>query len=132
MTLVNAPWERYRDRLLPLIARTARRNHHEFSEQVDRALSDKTAFLFLCEDGFVVLEPQYRGPVIWVNVLFAYGWGENTIQRYQHQIEHLARQIGGRGVELITAVTALEPRLLQQGYTKVSGDEQIQHWEKAL
>lgn len=132
METVRASWSEYRDKLLPIIERTAQRNEHDFVGQVDEALNDDRAFLFIADDGFMILKPTHRSGCVWVTVMFAFNWGENAIERYQPEIEKMTKQIGGRGVELYTAVTALSPILCGQGYERTGQEGKVQHWQKAL
>ncbi|WP_407330547.1 hypothetical protein [Enterovibrio sp. 27052020O] len=125
-------WGECRSKLLPIMAKTATRNSHDFTQQVDDALTNGSAFLFIADDGFMVLKPTTRNGVIWVTVMFAFNWGGDAISRYQSHIETMTRQIGGRGVELFTAVAALSPILLDQGYSKAGEQDGIQHWQKVL
>lgn len=132
MTMISVKWEKYRDKLLPIIQKTQRRNDHQFVDEIDNALQEERAFLFVAEDGFLVLEPRHRKGLPWLNVMFAFNWGGNAINRYQGDVELKARQMGARGVELYTAVEGLEQALLDNGYVKTTGEARIQHWEKIL
>ncbi|PCE67528.1 hypothetical protein E8E00_04905 [Salinivibrio sp. YCSC6] len=130
--MYSKPWLNYRLHLLPIIRKTQSRNNHFFADEIDDALLDERAFLFLAEDGFVVLQPTARNGLSWLNVMFAFNWGGNAITRYQSEIELKGRQMGARGVELFTAVPGLEQALLANGYVKTSGAARVQHWEKLL
>jgi hypothetical protein len=126
------PWADFKDRLFPIIQKTQSRNDHQFADEIDNALRTERAFLFLVKDGFTVLLPKRRDGLPWLNVMFAFSWGGNAIDRYQSEVELKARQMGARGVELYTAVEGLEQALLDNGYVKTTGEARIQHWEKIL
>lgn len=128
----KAGWERYREKLIPIIQQVADRNGHDFTDEIDTALMHEHAFLFIADDGFMVLKPTVRKGITWITVLFAYSWGGDAIHRYQAQIETMTRQVGGRGVEAFTKVAALAPILEQEGYFCVEDGDDIQHWQKAL
>lgn len=130
--LYSALWHQYRDKLFPIIQKAQQRNDHQFADEIDDALQTERAFLFLVEDGFTVLLPKRRDGLPWLNVMFAFSWGGNAIDRYQPGIELKARQMGARGVELYTVVGGLEQALLDNGYVKTTGETRIQHWEKIL
>ncbi|CZF79741.1 hypothetical protein [Grimontia marina] len=128
----QADWASYRDRLLPIIRQTATRNGHDHTQDIDHALLAKRAFLFLCPDGFVVLTLRGKKKARRLLVLFAYGWGEDLITRYQPQIDDMARRAKAQKVELYTAVSGLAPLLAQQGYIRSQTKGRVGHWTKTL
>ncbi|MFL7024251.1 hypothetical protein [Enterovibrio norvegicus] len=128
----KAPWPKYRERLLPIMEEVALRNRHDFAKDVDDALLNGSAFLFVAEDGFLVLRASPREAVLWVTVMFAFNCGGNAIERYQAKVEEMTRQIGGRGIELFTAVEALSSSLLERGYVQREKAGNVRHWEKQL
>ncbi|MGF1727078.1 hypothetical protein [Photobacterium nomapromontoriensis] len=130
--LVKSEWSRYRSKLLPVIQTIEQRNSHQFSDEVDKALSSERAFLFVAQDGFLVLQPLSQGGTVTVNVMFAFNWGDSAISRYQHTIERLSRDIGARGLELYTVVVGLIPSLEMQGWQMTPSDNRIMHWTKTL
>lgn len=133
MSVVKVSWSAYRETLYPLIVQTQQRNQHQFADDIDDALSNGSAFLFVGEDGFFVLEPKadQRGTVR-VTILFAFNWGGQAIDRYQKTVEKLTREIGGRALDVYTKVSGLTPLLTQQGWQLVEVLEGIEHWEKTL
>ncbi|USH03726.1 hypothetical protein K6Q96_06955 [Grimontia kaedaensis] len=128
----QADWESYRERLLPIISQTAKRNGHDHTQRIDDALSNKRAFLFLCPDGFVVLSLRGKQEKRRLLVLFAFGWGEHLIARYQPQIDDMARRAKAQKVELYTAVLGLSPLLEKQGYIRSQTNGHVGHWTKTL
>ncbi|MGR5465372.1 hypothetical protein ACPV5G_20760 [Photobacterium damselae] len=102
-----------------------------FADEIDKALSDGRAFLFIGADGFFVLEPLSRNGIVRVNVMFAFNWGANAIDRYQSIIERLAREIGARSIELYTVVKGLIP-LLENNNWRMDSDGHVMHWVKTL
>ncbi|MGR5115032.1 hypothetical protein [Photobacterium damselae] len=102
-----------------------------FAEEIDKALSEGRAFLFIGQDGFFVLEPLSSKGLVRINIMFAFNWGGDAINRYQTMIERLAREAGARSLELYTAVKGLVP-LLEQHQWKMTGDEPVMHWVKTL
>ncbi len=131
MNIKKQNWQQYRDKLLPIIQTTEKRNSHLFSDEIDKALSSDRAFLFVGEDGFFVLQPISRTGIVTVNVMFAFNWESNAIHRYQSTIERLSREIGARGLELTTAVKGLIPLLEAHGWQQTNSDR-IMHWTKIL
>ena len=125
-------WSEYRDKLLPIIRRTEQRNHHQFTDEIDSALSNERAFLFLVSDGFMVLQPVPENGVVSVNVMFAYNEGRDAIVRYQAVIEQLTREIGGRGVHFYTKVAGLKPIAEKMGYALESVQDGIHKYKKTL
>ncbi|OBU37926.1 hypothetical protein [Photobacterium phosphoreum] len=131
MNIKQETWSVYRDKLLLIIRSTEQRNHHQFSDEIDQALSSDRAFLFVGEDGFFVLQPLSENSVVTVNVMFAFNWGGNAIERYQNMIEQLSREIGATGLELYTVVKSLVPLLEQQDWQLTNGDR-VMHFIKPL
>lgn len=131
MNIAKQNWQQYRDKLLPIIQTTEKRNSHLFSDEIDKALSSGRAFLFVSEDGFFVLQPLSENSVMTVNVMFAFNWGGNAIERYQNIIEQLSREIGATELELYTVVESLVPLLEQQDWQLTNGDR-VMHFTKPL
>ncbi|PSU69797.1 hypothetical protein C9J22_13030 [Photobacterium phosphoreum] len=131
MRINKQNWLKFREKLLPIIRETEQRNHHQFSDEIDQALSSDRAFLFVGEDGFFVLQPLSENSVVTVNVMFAFNWGGNAIERYQNRIEQLSREIGATGLELYTVVKSLVPLLEQQDWQLTNGDR-VMHFIKPL
>ncbi|MEC6796768.1 hypothetical protein C9J20_09050 [Photobacterium phosphoreum] len=131
MNIAKQNWQQYRDKLLPIIQTTEKRNSHLFSDEIDKALSSGRAFLFVGEDGFFVLQPLSENSVMTVNVMFAFNWGGNAIERYQNMIEQLSREIGATELELYTVVESLVPLLEQQDWQLTNGDR-VMHFTKPL
>ncbi|SMY34299.1 hypothetical protein [Photobacterium andalusiense] len=131
MRINKQNWLKFREKLLPIIRETEQRNHHQFSDEIDQALSSDGAFLFVGEDGFFVLQPLSENSVVTVNVMFAFNWGGNAIERYQNMIEQLSREIGATGLELYTVVKSLVPLLEQQDWQLTNGDR-VMHFIKPL
>ncbi|MGR5465348.1 hypothetical protein ACPV5G_20640 [Photobacterium damselae] len=129
--ITKKSWRDYREKLFPIIKQTERRNNHKFADEIDKALSDGRAFLFIGADGFFVLEPLSRNGIVRVNVMFAFNWGANAIDRHQSTIESLAREIGARSIELYTAVKGLIP-LLENNNWRMDSDGHVMHWVKTL
>lgn len=131
MNIAKQNWQQYRDKLLPIIQTTEKRNSHLFSDEIDKALSSGRAFLFVGEDGFFVLQPLSENSVMTVNVMFAFNWGGNAIERYQNMIEQLSREIDATELELYTVVESLVPLLEQQDWQLTNGDR-VMHFTKPL
>ncbi len=129
--IARRSWINYREQLLPLIKQTAQRNNHMFADEIDKALSEGRAFLFIGQDGFFVLEPLSSKGLVRINVMFAFNWGGDAINRYQTMIERLAREAGARSLELYTVVKGLVP-LLEQHQWRMTGNEPVMHWVKTL
>lgn len=129
--LNKADWSNLRFKLFPIIEQTEKRNNHKFADEIDKALSNDRAFLFVGEDGFFVLQPISSKGIVTVNVMFAFNWESNAIDRYQYIIEQLSREIGARGLQLTTAVTGLVPLLKAQGWQQTNTNR-IMHWTKKL
>ena len=125
-------WSKWREKLFPIIQQTEKRNNHMFAEEINSALSNDEAFLFVGEDGFFVLQPVSNNGIPSVVVMFAFNWGENAVNRYQETIEQLSREIGARSVQLYTVVKGLIPILEAQGYTLKNETDAIMQWVKPL
>ncbi|HIF9483124.1 hypothetical protein IHC88_19295 [Photobacterium damselae subsp. damselae] len=132
MNIQRVSWNNYRHKLLPIIKKIEQRNNHLFSDEIDKALSEGRAFLFIGGDGFFVLEPIFQNEETIVNVMFAFNWGKNAIDRYQETIERLSLDIGAKGLELSTAVKALIPLLEQKRWEWISTENNVMHWIKRL
>ncbi|MCE0495780.1 hypothetical protein [Vibrio salinus] len=130
MRFAFASYQKHRLRVLPVLRRTDEKNKHNFADEVDMALLDDRAFLFLCDGGFIVLQPIVKDGSSWVNIMFAYSWGTTALPCYMNDIFHLAGDIGAVGVELYTVVKKLERFLIRKGFSKDSGNNRIQHWVK--
>ncbi|UJZ96496.1 hypothetical protein IHC87_18195 [Photobacterium damselae subsp. damselae] len=72
MNIQRVSWNNYRHKLLPIIKKIEQRNNHLFSDEIDKALSEGRAFLFIGGDGFFVLEPIFQNEETIVNVMFAF------------------------------------------------------------
>lgn len=130
MTLVNEPYCKWRDTLLPVIRAAAQKNQHDFVDDVDRALLSGKAFLFLSEDGFVALQPFDGDKVC---VLFAYSFTQGATAKYQPEIEVLSRKIGAKSIVFHTALNGAFTKLvLRLGYRKIAQQEHVSTWQKEL
>lgn len=132
MKLTLRDWLACRAYCLPIIARWATINHHNFTEQIDEALSHERAFLFVGTAGFVVLEPLALTQGVSLNVMFAYGEQAHAIAGYQADIEALAQAIGAQQLEMCTTVRSLATHLLAQGWQCQSRAGPIEHWVKPI
>ncbi|WP_059121078.1 hypothetical protein [Vibrio sp. MEBiC08052] len=132
MNSVRADYRKHRLRILPFITGAQQRNKDPFADQIDRALLECRAFLFLCGGGFYVLQPTLRNGVVWVNIMFAQSLGQCVLSTYLSDIHQLTRQIGGRGIELFTTVERLSGFLRRQGFSQDSSNDRVQHWIKEL
>jgi hypothetical protein len=132
MMFVKADYLKHREMVLYIIEEAARRNNHDFAQQVDEALLDSRAFLLITKCGFIVLQPTIKDGLVWVNIMFAYSWGTTALGLHMEEIYALARKIGARGIELYTVVPKLELFLTRKKFTKDSGESRIQHWIKRL
>lgn len=131
--ITYANWPDYRDKLFPIIQHTERRNNHRFADEINSALSNERAFLFVATDGFMVLQPiSEPGGIISVNIMFAYNDGGDAIVRYQPVVERLAQEIGGYSVHFYTKVAGLAPIAEQMGYQLVSHQDGIQKYTKTI
>ncbi|UKA12672.1 hypothetical protein [Photobacterium damselae] len=131
MNIQRVSWNNYRQKLLPIIKKIEQRNNHLFSDEIDKALSEGRAFLFIGGDGFFVLEPISQNEETIANVMFAFNWGGDAVKRYQVVIEQLAHDIGAVKLELYTKVKELAPLLKSQGWQKVESGP-VMHWVKRL
>ncbi|PMP10271.1 hypothetical protein BCS93_11045 [Vibrio breoganii] len=111
---------------------TEKRNDHEFAFQIDKALSDERAFLFVGEDGFFVLRPIVRKGITITEIMFAYAWSSNAIDTYQMLIEELALKAKASAIQLRTVVVGLIPSLVEQGFKKEAGNQRIMVWTKEI
>ncbi|MCG7587080.1 hypothetical protein [Photobacterium sp. OFAV2-7] len=133
MPVTFAKWTDYRVKLYPIIQQTEDRNNHRFAEEIDNALSNERAFLFVGDDGFMVLQPvTEQGGTVSVNIMFAYNDGGDAMIRYQPVIEQLARKIGACSVHFYTKVAGLVPIAEYIGYSLASNQGGVQKFTKPL
>ena len=128
--VIFASWSVYRDLLYPIIKRTQSRNDHKFAAQIDKALSEDRAFLFLGSDGFFVLQPLYSESAVLIS--FAWNQGGNAITRYQSTVEELARFLAVDSLMLETKVAQLAPALLANGWNRTGVTGGIECWQKTI
>ena len=127
-------WCDYRTELMRIIRHTEKRNKHQFAEQIDEALSNDRAFLFLSDDGFLVLRPIVDdNENIHVEVMFAFSWSDDAINEYQPIVEQMTSMINGKSIILYTVVKKLGILLQNNGYTLEDIDENgVMRWTKQL
>ncbi|GHY86635.1 hypothetical protein VCSRO75_1558 [Vibrio cholerae] len=131
MRLVKAPYERWRDNVLPLMEQTEKRNQHWFAKQVDEALLNGRASLFLVEEGFFVLEPSLDNGEMQVWVLFAWSNRKGALKRHLPTVEQLAKRVKAKRLLLNTAVKALQVSLIDGGFCCIeTGD--VETWCKEI
>ena len=127
--ILKQPWIKWRDKLLPIIQQSAKRNQHDFVDDVDKALLCGRAFLFTANDGFFVLEPSGDGVV---GVIFAFSFGGHACRKYQPVIEQLARDIGARQLYFLTALRGFAIIAKELGYVKQSQSGHVTKWVKEV
>ncbi len=130
--IVQVPWSSYRSVLLPLIERTENRNNDHFADQIDKALSQERAFLFVGIDGFMVLEPHSRRGKPYLNIMFALNDKPEAIPRYHSKIEELAKDFGAQWITTQTKVKALRPHIESQGFDLVNEIDGVMFFKKIL
>ncbi|ASK54266.1 hypothetical protein EA004_09310 [Vibrio anguillarum] len=110
---------------------TEKRNQHRFAKQVDEALLDGRASLFLVEEGFFVLEPSLDNGEMQVWVLFAWSNRKGAFKRHLPTVEQLAKRIKAKRLLLNTAVKALQVSLIDGGFCCIeTGD--VETWCKEI
>ncbi|WP_237333925.1 hypothetical protein, partial [Vibrio anguillarum] len=123
--------ESWRYRVLPLMEQTERRNRHAFAKQVDEALLNGRASLFLVEEGLFVLEPSLDNDEMQVWVLFAWSVRKGALKRQLPRVEHLAKRIQAKKLLLNTAVKSLRVSLIDSGFCCIeTGD--VETWCKEI
>lgn len=128
--MVLQSYSQWRDKLLPIIQKAAEDNRHPFAENVDRALLNSKAFLFLSEDGFVALQPMDGKAVC---VLFAYSFTQGSTAKYQPEIEVLSKKIGATSIVFHTTLDGAFATLCRRlGYRKLKQNEHISTWVKEI
>lgn len=128
---MKAPYERWRDNVLPLMEQTEKRNQHGFAKQVDEALLNGRASLFLVEEGFFVLEPSLDNGEMQVWVLFAWSNRKGALKRHLPTVEQLAKRVKAKRLLLNTAVKALQASLIDGGFCCIeTGD--VETWCKEI
>lgn len=131
MSLYKLSYELWRSRVLPLMEQTEKRNQHWFAKQVDEALLDGRASLFLVEEGVFVLEPSLDNGEMQVWVLFAWSNRKGALKRYLPTVEQLAKRVKARRLLLNTAVKALQVSLIDGGFCRIeTGD--VETWCKEI
>lgn len=131
MRLVKVPYERWRDNVLPLMEQTEKRNQHWFAKQVDEALLNGRASLFLVEEGVFVLEPSLDNGEMQVWVLFAWSNRKGALKRHLPTVEQLAKRVKAKRLLLNTAVKALQVSLIDGGFCCIeTGD--VETWCKEI
>ena len=129
MNITKQPWDKWREKLLPIIERTAKRNQHDFAENVDKALLSGRAFLFIASECFFVLEPMGNDVV---EVVFGFSFGGNSCQKYQPVIEQLARDIGAKTLYFETTLRGFAILVKELGYIKQSQSGRVTTWIKEV
>ncbi|HDB1449135.1 TPA: hypothetical protein O6E21_001475 [Vibrio cholerae] len=110
---------------------TEKRNQHWFAKQVDEALLNGRASLFLVEEGFFVLEPSLDNGEMQVWVLFAWSNQKGAHKRHLATVEQLAKRIKAKRLLLNTAVKALQVSLIDGGFCCIeTGD--VETWCKEI
>lgn len=113
-------------------------NEPELFDNVKKACLNRRAFLFVCSDGFAVLEPVVRDSIgRGVNIWLAFSRDQNTWGKYLPDVENLTRNIGGSYVELSTARKGYFRRAPKYGLELVGEPEvvngaTIYTWRKRL
>nr|WP_237359148.1 MULTISPECIES: hypothetical protein [Vibrio] len=131
MSLYKLSYESWRFRVLPLMEQTEKRNQHWFAKQVDEALLDGRASLFLVEEGFFVLEPSLDNGEMQVWVLFAWSNRKGALKRHLPTVEQLAKRVKAKRLLLNTAVKALQVSLIDGGFCCIeTGD--VETWCKEI
>lgn len=131
MSHYKLSYESWRYRVLPLMEQTEKRNQHWFAKQVDEALLDGRASLFLVEEGFFVLEPSLDNGEMQVWVLFAWSNQKGALKRHLATVEQLAKRIKAKRLLLNTAVKALQVSLIDGGFCCIeTGD--VETWCKEI
>lgn len=113
-------------------------NEPELFENVKKACLNRRAFLFVCSDGFAVLEPVVREPIgKGVNIWLAFSRGKDTWGKHLPEVELLARRIGGAYVELSAARKGYFRRAPKYGF-ELAGEPEVVNgatiytWRKRL
>ena len=101
-----------------------------FSHQIDSALRDERAFLFVAHNCLVVLQPRVIDDELWLNIMFAYSFGTTALPLHMDQIGKLAKQINAVGIELYTTVQKMKPFLIRKGFQSDNNVSTRQHWSK--
>ncbi|WP_353616370.1 hypothetical protein [Vibrio ordalii] len=110
---------------------TERRNRHAFAKQVDEALLNGRASLFLVEEGLFVLEPSLDNGEMQVWVLFAWSVRKGALKRQLPRVEQLAKRIQAKKLLLNTAVKSLRVSLIDGGFCCIeTGD--VETWCKEI
>nr|WP_233433300.1 hypothetical protein [Vibrio cholerae] len=131
MSLYKLSYESWRFRVLPLMEQTEKRNQHWFAKQVDEALLNGRASLFLVEEGFFVLEPSLDNGEMQVWVLFAWSNRKGALKRHLPTVEQLAKRVKAKRLLLNTAVKALQVSLIDGGFCCIeTGD--VETWCKEI
>nr|WP_254309007.1 hypothetical protein [Vibrio cholerae] len=131
MSLYKLSYESWRSRVLPLMEQTEKRNQHWFVKQVDEALLNGRASLFLVEEGFFVLEPSLDNGEMQVWVLFAWSNQKGAFKRHLPTVEQLAKRVKAKRLLLNTAVKALQVSLIDGGFCCIeTGD--VETWCKEI
>ncbi|ELP4886762.1 hypothetical protein QPB17_001648 [Vibrio cholerae] len=110
---------------------TEKRNQHWFAKQVDEALLNGRASLFLVEEGVFVLEPCLDNGEMQVWVLFAWSNRKAAFKRHLPTVEQLAKRVKAKRLLLNTAVKALQASLIDGGFCCIeTGD--VETWCKEI
>ncbi|PJC87844.1 hypothetical protein CSW98_01595 [Vibrio sp. HA2012] len=129
MNIAKADYVQHRKKILPLIRQSARKNRHDFADNVDKALLSGRAFLFIAEDGFFVLEPMGKGVV---EVVFAFSFGGHACRVYQPVIDQLARDIGADHLYFETTLRGFAVLAKELGYVKQSQRGRVTKWVREV
>lgn len=85
-------------------------------EEVYYKCRAKKAFLFLCEEGYIVVEELFEEPESKIlHVWIAYGKGTNLLEKYNEDINQLAKSVGANKITFRTQRKGFE-RALPDGW----------------
>jgi hypothetical protein len=125
----KADYSKHRCRILPIFEASAKKNNHDFADNIDKALLSGRAFLFISNDCFFVLEPINQELV---EVVFGFSFGGNSCVKYQPCVEQLAKKIGAKKLCFHTTLRGFAILAKQMGYTKQSQSGRVTTWVKEV
>jgi hypothetical protein len=129
--LVKVEWSSYRDKIKPKIDKIGlRADYHELFTYIDKACSDEQAFLFLANDGFIVLRPRIRQKIPYIEISLAYCDGGNAIARYQSSVIELAKKGDAEYLQFTTVRKGYKRAL--SGWTNQGKYKQFFTWRMSI
>ncbi|NRA62492.1 MAG: hypothetical protein HRU25_16640 [Psychrobium sp.] len=99
---------------------------------IDKACSDERAFLFVADDGFIVLRPRCRQHDEFIELTIAHCTGGNALKRYQDELISLSSVGNAKYIEFLTARKGFEKLAPAFGWVNHGDYKSLTRWRYQL